>query len=719
MLSKKRMAFSPTRLITILVLAFIVPSAMAQDFDATLSVKDISFADGSQVTGGTVEVTVKFGKVVSIDDISDKISLVIYNKFGGVIGTETATDGVAGRVAVGYDNTVPQDGKTYLLSFSVAAGTNENDTPSSARLRVAEGIVAAALDDDERSQTADIEIHFVGSDLTPSDPMPVSIELTNNLLVPADGFTGASFQIIVTLSEQPKDGKFTTDHLDVDKGTASDSVYLGPIEPPEGQSGTGRDGDYHRFLFTITPQTEDSDLVIKIGSFEDQEKPTPMKYTPPSTDLGRTEGRDMLTVKIGKRELEEVIIVIEITVPIDTVIPGPGDSNPAENGVGDNTAATETVATEKATAAETAKTDADDTSVMIPMEGQIYISEIMFARGVHGTLPQWIEIANGSRTEQVNLSGWTLTIENATADVDVSVDAKAVFTIPEGTRIDPSGQNDTPSTILVVTEQGRNNLEGAMAAGQVVNLWVDQWSELARLGITERRYSLLSDVGFKITLAPPAPDVTPSARDVVGNLADDGTVAWALPMREEGRSSIIRRHAPISGGPSEPKDGTMLENWALAADMNFTQSTHLNTHSYYGLPIDVGTPGFRAGGALPVELSHFRPARDKTTGQVMITWSTESELNNAGFFIKRRQQRGGAFVVVNSTMVPGAGTTSEKQFYTYTDTTAQPNVVYYYQIEDVSFDGDRRTLTGGVRLRGYVGVAGNAITTWGGLKIQE
>ena len=47
----------------------------------------------------------------------------------------------------------------------------------------------------------------------------------------------------------------------------------------------------------------------------------------------------------------------------------------------------------------------------------------------------------------------------------------------------------------------------------------------------------------------------------------------------------------------------------LASDTGFGQSMHLSAHSYYGLPIDVGTPGFRAGGALPVELSHFRPAR--------------------------------------------------------------------------------------------------------------
>ena len=101
---------------------------------------------------------------------------------------------------------------------------------------------------------------------------------------------------------------------------------------------------------------------------------------------------------------------------------------------------------------------------------------------------------------------------------------------------------------------------------------------------------------------------------------------------------------------------------------------------------------------------------------MVITWSTQSELNNAGFFIKRCQQRDGEFKVVNATMIPGAGTTSEKQFYTYTDTTAQLNVVYYYQIEDVSLDGNRRTLTRGIRLRGDVGAVGKATVLWGELK---
>ena len=397
----------------------------------------------------------------------------------------------------------------------------------------------------------------------------------------------------------------------------------------------------------------------------------------------------------------------------------------------------------KVTADAAAAAKAADTSVSMPKAGQIYISEVMFAGG--GSLPQWIEISNGSRSEQVNLSGWTLTVENATADADVSVGSKAVFTIPEGTRIDPSSQSDTPSTILVVTEQGRNNIDdGAKGAGQILNLWTAQQTELILLGVTKRRYSLLSDMAFKVTIAPPTPKaVTPAATetpaakatrlaaealasntrkaatDVIGNLGTAGTATWALPMDEGARSSIIRSHVPVSIGPAAPEAGEMMDSWVLASDTAFADVTHVRASSYYGSADDVGTPGFRAGGALPVELSHFRPARDKVTDAVVITWSTQSELNNAGFFIKRSQQRDGEFQIINATMIQGAGTTSEKQFYTYQDTTAQPNVVYYYQIEDVSLDGNHQTLTRGIRLKGHIGAAGKATVLWGDLKTQE
>ena len=204
---------------------------------------------------------------------------------------------------------------------------------------------------------------------------------------------------------------------------------------------------------------------------------------------------------------------MQSTPPAVNMDPAKGGNRIASPGADEIETAAEKAAREaaekaKAEAEATTKAKAADTSVSMPKVGQIYISEVMFAGG--GTLPQWIEISNGSRTEQVDLSDWTLTIDNATADADVSVGGSITFTIPEGTKIHPSGQNDTPSTILVVTERGRNNIDnGSMGEGQIINLWTDQQTELILAGVTKRRYSLLSDMAFQITLAPPVPIEVP------------------------------------------------------------------------------------------------------------------------------------------------------------------------------------------------------------------
>ena len=428
--------------------------------------------------------------------------------------------------------------------------------------------------------------------------------------------------IHVLLSEEPKDG-FNKDLLEVTDATVSSVVKLASPGSSATVNGTTvsaswRDNKLHLYLVTLETQPGEKTVTIKVKNFAGMEKPTDgsaQEMYLRRADSALVEGRDILTVKTKTADLRpEGVIVIPPENTITITLVDADATTTAEKPKSDATA-TETAAAAKAA----------DTSVKIPKEGRIYISEIMFAGG--GFLPQWIEIANGSRTEQVNLSGWTLTVENTTADANVFVKAKAKFRIPGGTRIDPSGQHDTPSTILVVAKQGRTNLEGRMAEGQVVNL-----------DITRPRYALLSDMAFKITLSPPVrPIVTEqaaartAATDVVGNLADDGTAAWSLPMNESGgRSSIIRRHVS-----AEPEDGTMVDAWVLASDTELVEPMH----SYYGFPTDVGTPGFRAGGALPVELSQFRPARDEETGAVVITWSTQSELNNAGFFIKRSRQR--------------------------------------------------------------------------------
>ena len=243
------------------------------------------------------------------------------------------------------------------------------------------------------------------------------------------------------------------------------------------------------------------------------------------------------------------------------------------------------------------------------------------------------------------------------------------------------------------------------------------------LGLTRRGEPMLNPAGFYIELR----DHKGNSVDEIGNLGvsrrtgvgrrDNFGEQWEMPSlhSEDGhRTSLIRIYDnkvprnglnPVGG----PKDSDT--SWVLASNTNFRNVPSL---TYYGNHRDFGTPGYRGGGPLPVSLSKFRPERLES-GDVVIRWVTQSELNNAGFNILRSDTRDGQYTKVNTQLIAGQGTTSEKTSYEWKDTTAKPNVVYYYQIQDVSIDGQIQTLRVS-RLKGNVTAAGKATTTWGALK---
>ena len=344
---------------------------------------------------------------------------------------------------------------------------------------------------------------------------------------------------------------------------------------------------------------------------------------------------------------------------------------------------------------------------------EVTISEVMYDAGRAWDLVQWIELYNSSMTEAVDISGWTLDIRNAADDEEPQrsfVDDE--FEFEAGTIIPPN------RTLLIVSATGATNVP----ANRVYDLFAKHGNELGLKNLARRTY-LLSKTGFRLQLMDDATE--PKEVDTVGNATLEGarvTKDWDLPEESaegEARHSIIRLYGAIynptrSGtGYEMAGDGTMEESW------NKSGLESGNIGIYYGHTDDFSTPGFRRGAALPVSLSSFRPVRDKATGEVLIRWITASELNNAGFNILRSETKTGNFKVINvKGIIPGHGTTSEKHVYEWTDTTAKPNVVYYYQIEDVSFDGERATLAT-THLRGNVNAAGKVTTTWGDLKSQN
>ena len=192
--------------------------------------------------------------------------------------------------------------------------------------------------------------------------------------------------------------------------------------------------------------------------------------------------------------------------------------------------------------------------------------------------------------------------------------------------------------------------------------------------------------------------------DHIGTLQDDKQT-WQLHecLVDGVRTSLIRRF-----DAGVPRSGTERRGWRRAFD-----TKRLVVGIYYGHSQDFGTPAYRRGKPLPVELSQFSARFVKD--EVVINWTTESELNNAGFNVLRSTSQTKNFHPINTKLIKGAGTTGERNTYQFIDKTAKPNVAYYYRLEDIDLSGTRGILTT-YQLRGIITPTSKVITTWGTLK---
>ena len=72
---------------------------------------------------------------------------------------------------------------------------------------------------------------------------------------------------------------------------------------------------------------------------------------------------------------------------------------------------------------------------------------------------------------------------------------------------------------------------------------------------------------------------------------------------------------------------------------------------------------------------------------VVVEWTTESEVDLAGFNLYRSESPDGPYVKVNTALIPGASDPLLGGRYAYTDTNVVAGHTYYYKLEDVELDG--------------------------------
>ena len=373
---------------------------------------------------------------------------------------------------------------------------------------------------------------------------------------------------------------------------------------------------------------------------------------------------------------------------------------------------------------------------------------------------------DGSRKD----AGWRMIIENYNSGSWATKNRKLVATINlkdlGNIKYIPPNQ-----TVLIVSRTGRHSTgDGNFPDHRVASVWgTRNVRGTSGLDMKSSKDPILNaEGGFYIKIVDGEGNVSDEVGNLDGKEADprrnraiDEPYSWTWPndLTEDGaRTSLVRlKDNGVQGdqGGSEGTAGTArkgVPDRTIDGDMTGmviplgTESNRRGAGKYnkndvlhsmysdhakaawvhtvdtglsgvgnvwYGSSDDVGTPLHTFGTPLPVTLSFFRPTLEDD--KVVIQWTTESELDNAGFNILRSDSRDGEFTQVNEQMIQGNGTTGERSTYKWIDTTAKPNAVYYYQIEDVSFAGEHNTLAT-TKLKGLISAKGKLTTRWGDLK---
>jgi len=127
------------------------------------------------------------------------------------------------------------------------------------------------------------------------------------------------------------------------------------------------------------------------------------------------------------------------------------------------------------------------------------------------------------------------------------------------------------------------------------------------------------------------------------------------------------------------------DSWHLfSSGLNHVPTWKLAVDSLGYLYASSGLPQMLYGTVattIPVELSSFTAKQDNFG--VLLNWETVSELNNLGFEVERKTENGEWRTIG---FKEGKGTTTKKQFYSFSDNSIS-NSTYYYRLKQIDFNG--------------------------------
>jgi exo-beta-1,3-glucanase (GH17 family) len=86
-----------------------------------------------------------------------------------------------------------------------------------------------------------------------------------------------------------------------------------------------------------------------------------------------------------------------------------------------------------------------------------------------------------------------------------------------------------------------------------------------------------------------------------------------------------------------------------------------------------------------INLSSFTAS--SKAGKILLSWLTESEINNAGFNLYRSEAKDGQYFKINNVLIAAKGSPTQGATYEFTDANVQNRKTYYYKLEDIDLSG--------------------------------
>jgi hypothetical protein len=90
--------------------------------------------------------------------------------------------------------------------------------------------------------------------------------------------------------------------------------------------------------------------------------------------------------------------------------------------------------------------------------------------------------------------------------------------------------------------------------------------------------------------------------------------------------------------------------------------------------------------------SHLQQSDEPPGKPIVIRWSTETEVNTAGFNVYRSLAEDGPWEKINPRLIPGSPDPLRGGSYVFTDTHVIAGVPYWYELEEIELSGQATRL---------------------------